>query len=118
MDNTQRFCPGEGRCKFLHKYKISSGGGNKFPGQPSGLSIFAKIFLGENPGGAHVKILIGMLVLFFGFEIWPNLIFLGWQIFQLFFWVLQNFRYFLRSDKFPALFWVFQFLYHTLESFE
>ena len=51
MENTQRFCPGEERCKFLHKYKISSGGGggdgNKFPGQPSGLSIFAKIFLGE-----------------------------------------------------------------------
>ena len=31
--------------------------------------------------GAHVKILTGMLVLFFGFEIWPNPIFLGWQIF-------------------------------------
>ena len=28
MENTQRFCPGEGRCKFLHKYKISSGGGD------------------------------------------------------------------------------------------
>ena len=26
MENTQRFCPGKGRCKFLHKYKISSGG--------------------------------------------------------------------------------------------
>ena len=52
MENTQRFCPGEGRCKFLHKYEISLGGGggepgNKFPGQPSGLSIFAKIFLRE-----------------------------------------------------------------------
>ena len=33
------------------------------------------------PRGAHVKILTGMLVLFFGFEIWPNPIFLGWQIF-------------------------------------
>ena len=33
------------------------------------------------PEGAHVKILTGMLVLFFGFEIWPNPIFLGWQIF-------------------------------------
>ena len=31
-------------------------------------------------GGAHVKILTGMLVLFFEFEIWPNPIFLGWQI--------------------------------------
>ena len=27
--NTQRFCPGEGRCKFLHKYKISSGEGGE-----------------------------------------------------------------------------------------
>ena len=33
---------------------------------------------------AHVKILTGMLVLFFGFEIWPNPIFLGWQIFSYF----------------------------------
>ena len=33
------------------------------------------------PGGAHVQILTGMLVLFFRFEIWPNPIFLGWQIF-------------------------------------
>ena len=32
-------------------------------------------------GGAHVKILTQMLILFFGFEIWPNPIFLGWQIF-------------------------------------
>ena len=33
-------------------------------------------------GGTHVKILTGMLVLFFfGFEIWPNPIFLGWEIF-------------------------------------
>ena len=29
MENTQRFCPGEGRCKFLHKYKISSAGGGE-----------------------------------------------------------------------------------------
>ena len=41
---------------------------------------------------------------FFKFEIWPNPIFLGWQIFQLFFWVSQNFRYFFGSDKFPAIF--------------
>ena len=34
--------------------------------------------------GAHVKILTGMLVLSFGFEIWPNPIFLGWQIFSYF----------------------------------
>ena len=37
-----------------------------------------------SPGGAHVKILTGMLVLFFGFEIWPNPIFLGWQFFSYF----------------------------------
>ena len=49
MENTQsqRFCPEDRRCTFLHKYKISSGGGgghgNKFHGQPSGLTIFAKI---------------------------------------------------------------------------
>ena len=36
---------------------------------------------GGGGGGAHVKILTGMFVLFFGFEIWPNPIFLGWQIF-------------------------------------
>ena len=41
---------------------------------------------------------------FFGFEIWPNPIFLGWQIFQLFFWVSQNSRYFFGSDNFPAIF--------------
>ena len=34
--------------------------------------------------GAHVKILTGMLSYFFGFEIWPNPIFLGWQIFSYF----------------------------------
>ena len=36
--------------------------------------------------------------IFLWFEIWPNPIFLGWQIFQLFFWVLQNFRYFFGFD--------------------
>ena len=36
---------------------------------------------GGGGGGAHVKILTGMLALFFGFEIWSNPIFLGWQIF-------------------------------------
>ena len=46
----------------------------------------------------------------------------------LFFWVgkffsyfsgfRKNFRHFFGSDKFPATFWVFQFLYHTLESFK
>ena len=46
--------------------------------------------------GAHVKILTGMLVLFFGFEIWLNPIFLGWQIFSYF----SGFR------KISAIFWV------------
>ena len=54
MENTQRFCPEDRRCTFLHKYKISSGGGgggggghgNTFHGQPSGLTIFAKIISG------------------------------------------------------------------------
>ena len=31
-----------------------------------------------------MKILTGILVLFFGFEIWPNPIFLGWQMFGYF----------------------------------
>ena len=68
--------------------------------------------------GAHVKILTGMLVLFFGvwnlaksyFSRLANFlaIFLGFTKFPLYF----------GSDKFPAIFWVFQFLYYTLESFK
>ena len=72
----------------------------------------------NQPQGGHVTILTGMPVLFWGFEIWPNPIFLAGQIFQLFFKVSQNFCYFYGSDKFPAIFWVFQFLYHPLKSFE
>ena len=63
--------------------------------------ISPTLFMISSQGG---KILTGMLVLFFGFEIWPNPIFLGWQIFQLFFWVSQNLRYFFGSDKFPSYF--------------
>ena len=59
-----------------------------------------------------------MLVLFF----W------AWNLAKSYFSGLANFlaislgfakflRYFLGSDKFPAIFWVFQFLCHTLESF-
>ena len=70
------------------------------------------------PRGAHVKILTGMLVLFF----------LGLKFGQiLFFWVGKLFKYFsgfrkistifLGLTNFQLLFWVFQFLYHTLESF-
>ena len=74
----------------------------------------------ENPqGGAHVKILTGMLALFF----------LGLKFGQiLFFWVGKFFSYFsgfckisaifLGLTNFQLLFWVCQFLYHTLETFE
>ena len=37
-------------------------------------------------GGALVKILIGMLVSFFGFEIYENVIFLGFAKVASFFW--------------------------------
>ena len=50
----------------------------------------------SGPEGAHVKILTGMLVLFFGFEIC--------QI--LFFWVGKFFSFFLGFAKFPLSFWV------------
>ena len=72
------------------------------------------------PGLAHVKILTGMLVLFF----------LGLKFGQiLFFWVGKFFNYFSGFRKISAIFWgltnfqlfflgVFQFLFHTLESFE
>ena len=56
--------------------------------------------------------------IFFRFEIWPNPIFLGWQIFQLFNLGFAKFLLFFGSDKFPAIFCVFLFLNHTLESFE
>lgn len=48
-----------------------------------------------------------MLAEFYGFETLSNLIFLGWQIFELFLGVSQNFRYFFRSGKFPAIFFEF-----------
>ena len=58
-----------------------------------------------------------------------RLIFLGLKFGQiLFFWVGKFFSYFsgfrkisaifFGSDKIPAIFWVLQFLYHTIESFE
>ena len=47
-------------------------------------SLAHKIDGTKKTRGAHVKILTGMLVLFFGFGIWPNPIFLGWQIFSYF----------------------------------
>ena len=70
-------------------------------------------------GGAHLKILTGMLVPFF----------LGLKFDQiLFFWVGKFFSYFsgfrkisaifLGLTNFQLFFWVFLFLYHTLESFE
>ena len=58
-------------------------------------------------GGAHVKILTGMLVLFFGFEIWPNPIFLVLANFLAIFLVLANFlAIFLGFAKFPLFSWV------------
>ena len=50
--------------------------------------------------GAHVKILTGMLDLFFGFEIWPKPIFLGWQIFLAIFLGLAKFPLFFGSSYF------------------
>ena len=54
---------------------------------------------GGGRGGAHVEILTGMLVLFFGFEIWTNPIF----------WVGKFFSYFSGFRKISAIFfWVWQ----------
>ena len=47
-------------------------------------SLAHKIDGTKETWGAHVKILTGMLILFFWFEVWPNPIFLGWQIFSYF----------------------------------
>ena len=53
---------------------------------------------------------------FGGLEIWPNPIFQCWLMFELLLWISQNFRYILGPDKFPVVFWVFQFLYHTIQA--
>ena len=53
---------------------------------------------------------------FGGVEIWPNPIFQCWLTFELLLWISQNFRYILGPDKFPVVFWVFQFLYHTIQA--
>ena len=50
-ENTQRFFPGEGRCKFLHKYKISLGGGGGGINSLVNLQVFLylpKFFWGKN----------------------------------------------------------------------
>ena len=50
-------------------------------------SINCTLFLHPaTPGGALVKILIGMLVSFFGVEIYENVIFLGFAKLASFFW--------------------------------
>ena len=64
--------------------------------------------------GAYVKILTGMLVLFFWVWNLAKSYFSGLANFLAFFWVLQNFQlffwvwqissYFFGSDKFPAIF--------------
>ena len=46
----------------------------------------------------------GMLILVFGFEILPNPIFLGWQIFRYFSGFRKISDIFLGVDKFPAIF--------------
>ena len=46
----------------------------------------------------------GMLVLFFGFEIWPNPIFSGLANFLAIFLGFATFPLFFGSDKFPAIF--------------
>ena len=51
-----------------------------------------------------------------GVEIWPNPVFQCWLMFELLLWISQNFRYILGPDKFPFVFWVFQFLYHTIQA--
>ena len=70
MSYTWRMC--HGTLTFLHLRKRDNDFFGVFNYEAHG---------GGGGGGAHVKILTGMLVLFFGFEIWPNPIFLGWQIF-------------------------------------
>ena len=47
-------------------------------------SLAHKIDGTKETWGAHVNILTETPILFFGFEIWPNPIFLGWQIFSYF----------------------------------
>ena len=56
-------------------------------------------------GGSLVKILIGMLVSFFGVEIWPYVTFLGRWKAKLFFEDCENqFHFFLRSFKICVIF--------------
>ena len=52
--------------------------------------------------------------IFLGLKFGQILFFWVGKFFSYFFRVSQNFRYFFGSDKFPAIFWFFQFLYHTL----
>lgn len=54
--------------------------------------------------GAHLKITQRCSSYFFKFEIWPNPVILVRQNLKLLFLVLQNFSYFLGSDKFLAIF--------------
>ena len=57
--------------------------------------------------------------IFLDLKFGPIPIFLRWQIFQLFFLGFAKLPLFVLVLKnFQLFFWVFQFLYHTLESFE
>ena len=76
-------------------------------------------FLRGGGGRGHMsKILTGMLVLFFGLEIWPNPIFLIGKFFSYFSGFRKISAIFFGLTNFQLFFWVFQFLYHTLETFE
>ena len=67
-------------------------------------SLAHKIAGTKETQGAQVKISTGMLILFFGLEIWPNPIFLGWRIFSYFSGFCKISAIFFGSDKFPAIF--------------
>ena len=55
---------------------------------------------------------------FSGFEIWPNPIFWVGKIFSYSSGFRKISSTFLGLTNFQLFFWVFQFLYHTLEFFE
>ena len=72
---------------------------------------------GGGGGGAHVKILTGILVLCFVFDLAKSY-FSGLANFLAIFLGFTKFSLFLGLKNFQLFLWVFQFLYHTLESFE
>ena len=68
----------------------------------------------EKVGGHMSNFRKGCSSYFFGFKIWSNSIFVFCQIFDLFFWVSQIFRYFFGFHIFPAIFLGLPiFVWHT-----